>query len=119
VRCLITYAPLQVAFLMYTLFSVDWFNENVQDLVGTDGVVTVSFRVHLLALMGLNAVAAFAAEALSGGVVALIQRYRPPPPVQLLFTTPPRSHESTRGIGGRSSGSTVELGQHSSPTLHS
>ena len=63
----------------------------MQDLVGTDGVMTVRFRFQLLALMGLNAIAAFAAESLSGGLVALILSFRPPPIVQLLYTSPPKS----------------------------
>ena len=81
---------------------MDWFNKNVQDLVGTDGVMTMRLRFQLLALIGLNAVAAFAAEALSGGLVALIQRHRRPPVVELLYTSPPRSHEGSHiGDGGR------------------
>ena len=33
--------------MLYSLFSADTFNQKVQDLVGTDGVVTMRFRVQV------------------------------------------------------------------------
>ena len=103
--------------MFYTLFSVDWFNENVQDLVGTDGVVTFRFRVQLLALMGLNAFAAFLMESLSGGVVALIRKYRPVPPVQLLYTTPKVAADHGVAAPVAAGGGAIELQHHALPAL--
>ena len=71
----------------------------VQDLVGFDGVVTMNFRVQLLALIGVNAVAAFAVEAASGAVVSLIRKHRPLPPLQLQFPPVKTSQPAAMAAG--------------------
>ena len=47
--------------------------------------MTIQFRMQLLALIGINAVAAFTVEAASGMLVALIRKHRPPPPLELKY----------------------------------
>ena len=69
---------LQLLFLVYSLFSVDAFTTRVQTLVGTqppDGL-PYAFRVGLLALMAVNAVAAVGAELLCGALLRLAGRAR-------------------------------------------
>ena len=59
--------------------------------------------MQLLALIGLNAFAAFTAEALSSSIVAWIQKRRPPPPPRLLYAPAPRAPAGSGanpGVGG-------------------
>jgi hypothetical protein len=48
--------------------------------------MTTKFREELLLLILLNAAAAFTVESMSSVVVALIRKYRPQAPTQLLYT---------------------------------
>jgi len=68
----------QTAFLLYSLFSVDRFTNRVQQIVTRDPPdgLTHAMRALLLALMGVNLIAAVGAEAMSGAVIRLVERLR-------------------------------------------
>jgi hypothetical protein len=72
---------LQVAFIVYSLFAVDAFTLNVQQIVGRDppmGLPT-SFRATLLVIFIINAAASAVALLLSVGVLKLLGRLRAQP----------------------------------------
>lgn len=72
---------LQVAFIVYSLFSVDAFTLQVQQIVGRDppmGLPT-SYRVTLLVIFIINAAASAAALLLSVVVLKLLGRLRAQP----------------------------------------
>jgi hypothetical protein len=72
---------LQVAFIVYSLFSVDAFTLNVQQIVGKDppmGLPT-SFRATLLVIVVINAAAAGCALLLSVLVLQLLGKMRVQP----------------------------------------
>lgn len=72
---------LQVAFIIYSLFSVDAFTLYVQEIVGRDpplGLPT-SFRVTLLVVFLMNAVASAAALLLSVVVLRVLGRLQAQP----------------------------------------
>lgn len=72
---------LQVAFIVYSLFSVDAFTLNVQEIVGKDppmGLPT-SYRATLLVILIINAAAAGCAMLLSVLVLQLLGKMRAQP----------------------------------------
>jgi hypothetical protein len=72
---------LQVAFIIYSLFSVDPFTLNVQQIVGKDppmGLPT-SYRATLLVIFVINAAASAAAMLLSVLVLQLLAKVRAQP----------------------------------------
>eukprot|EP00879_Flechtneria_rotunda_P030116 GHRR01032684.1.p1 GENE.GHRR01032684.1~~GHRR01032684.1.p1 ORF type:complete len:194 (-),score=33.57 GHRR01032684.1:417-998(-) len=69
---------LQVAFLIYSLFSVDPFTIKVQTLEGKDPPTGLpnAFRAGLLVIMVVNAVAAIGAELLSRWTLKIIDKVK-------------------------------------------
>ena len=66
----------QVSFVLYSMFSIDWFNTHVQELEGTDGVVTYRFRCILLGLALTNGVVAFLADKACRPLLWLIENVK-------------------------------------------
>lgn len=63
----------QGVFLLYSLLVVDPFNQEVQELVGEDGVVDRLFRLKLLVLMLANGIVAFVVEAAATSIAAWLR----------------------------------------------
>ena len=72
---------LQVGFIVYSLFSVDAFTVKVQEIVGKDPPMglPMSYRVTLLVVFCVNAVASAGALLLSVLVLTLLDRMRAQP----------------------------------------
>lgn len=75
----------QGVFLLYSLLVVDLFNQEVQELVGEDGVVDRLFRLKLLVLMLANGIVAFVVEAAATSIVAWLRGRKFHKARQLLF----------------------------------
>lgn len=66
--------PLQVGFVLYTLYSDDTFNRKVQQLVDKqqfNGILSNAFRTKLLGLIIGNGLTALASEYLAQGLIKL------------------------------------------------
>lgn len=92
---------LQVAFIIYSLFSVDAFTVKVQELVGRDppdGLPT-SYRATLLLIFVINAVASGCALLLSVLVLQLLAKMRAQPWWQRRLEDSSHSAQALLGSG--------------------
>mmetsp|Transcript_29272 Transcript_29272/g.64753 ORF Transcript_29272/g.64753 Transcript_29272/m.64753 type:complete len:705 (-) Transcript_29272:814-2928(-) len=86
----------QVAFVLYSLYAISPFNQDIHLLVDKQAVVTERFRTSLLLLMLANGVCACVMEGLSGGITSLVRLvWKPAPRHQVPATQPAPGHTPT------------------------